>query len=114
MPMFRARRPFWSPAMAVALIALFVALGGVSFAAAKIGAGGIASNAIRSKHIKAGAVQMQDLAPVKKFRVSGATSSKRVLRLAGLELYYECTTGYGLHETRVRATTTVAHSRLVG
>lgn len=45
-----------SPAMVVALIALFVALGGTSFAAVQL-----AKNSVRSKHIKNGQVKRVDL-----------------------------------------------------
>ena len=46
----------------LALIALFVALGGSAYAASKIGPNDIAKNAVRSKHIKNGQVSTRDLA----------------------------------------------------
>jgi hypothetical protein len=51
----RFRKP--SPAMLVALVALFVALGGSSYAAITLG-----KNSVRSKHIKNGQVKRADLA----------------------------------------------------
>jgi hypothetical protein len=50
-----SRRP--SPAMMVSLLALFVALGGTSFAAVTL-----SKNSVRSKHIKNGQVKRADLA----------------------------------------------------
>jgi hypothetical protein len=47
----------------VAYLALFVALGGGAYAAAKIGSGGIQNNAILSRHIKGGEVKSSDIAP---------------------------------------------------
>jgi hypothetical protein len=48
--------------MAVALVALFVALGGVAWAAATIGARDIKDDAVRTRHIKDGQVKISDLA----------------------------------------------------
>lgn len=45
-----------SPAMIVALVALFVAMGGIGYAAAKIGSHDIKANAVKSRHIAGGAV----------------------------------------------------------
>src|SRR5215212_7276901 len=45
---------------AYGLAALFIALGGGAYAAAKIGPNDIAKNAVRSRHIKAGNVKPQD------------------------------------------------------
>jgi hypothetical protein len=42
--------------MAVALIALFVAMGGIGYAAAKVGSRDIKVNAVKSRHIANGAV----------------------------------------------------------
>lgn len=53
--MHAARRRLPSPAMLVALAALFVALGGVSYAA-------LAKDSVRSKHIKNGQVKSVDVA----------------------------------------------------
>jgi hypothetical protein len=47
----------------VGYVALFIALGGTAWAADKIGAGDIARDAVRSKHIKAKQVKTLDLAP---------------------------------------------------
>src|SRR5215207_4880314 len=51
----RSRRP--SPAMAVALLALFVALGGTSYSAITL-----SKNSVRSKHIVNGQVKRPDIA----------------------------------------------------
>ena len=56
-----SRRP--SHATVVAYLALFVALGGTTYAAATIGAGDIKNDAVRSRHIKNGQVKNPDLAP---------------------------------------------------
>jgi hypothetical protein len=85
----RPRLP--SPAMVVALLALFVALSGGAYAAAKIGAGDIKQDAIRSKHIKANAVKLSDLATMARFsRTTEVAPMQPVLRLAGLEIRYGC------------------------
>ena len=47
----------------IGYVALFVALGGTAWSADKIGAGDLAGNAVRSKHIKAKQVKGSDLAP---------------------------------------------------
>jgi hypothetical protein len=46
----------------VGYVALFVALGGTTYAAATVGPGDIEKDAVRSKHIKAGGVKNPDLA----------------------------------------------------
>ncbi len=60
--MNRIPRKTPSPSMAVALAALFVALGGVAWAAATIGARDIKDDAVRTDHIKDGQVKTSDLA----------------------------------------------------
>ena len=55
----RFRRP--SPAMVVALIALFVALAGSSYAYVRVGSAEIANNSIRSADIHKAAVKSTDL-----------------------------------------------------
>ena len=60
-----------SPAMVVAMIALFVALSGSAWAVATIGPGQIDTNAVRSRHIKNGQVKNADLA-------DGAVNSAKV------------------------------------
>lgn len=45
----------------VALVALFVALGGTSYAVTKVGAKDIRKNAVRTKHIKRGQVNSADI-----------------------------------------------------
>ena len=59
MTRFRVPRP--SAAMIVALIALFVALGGTAYAAATIGSGQIIDESIKSQDIKNGEVKNADL-----------------------------------------------------
>ena len=54
------RRP--SHATVVAYLALFIALGGTAWAAAKIDSGDISRNAVKAKHIRADAVREQELA----------------------------------------------------
>ena len=61
------RRP--SPAMAVALLALFVALGGTSLAALRIGSRQIVNNSVRGKDIRNGTLGGRD---VKNNRLTGA------------------------------------------
>src|SRR2546423_6478788 len=58
---FRPRRP--SHGTVVAYVALFVALGGTTYAAATIGSGDIKKNAVLSRHIKDGEVRSGDLSP---------------------------------------------------
>jgi hypothetical protein len=55
----RPRRP--NHATVVAYLALFVALGGTTYAAATIGPSNIKNDAVRSRHIKDGAVKNPDL-----------------------------------------------------
>jgi hypothetical protein len=53
------RRP--SPAMVVALVALFVSLAGVSYGAATIGSGAIINNSIRSKDVRNNSLTTKDI-----------------------------------------------------
>src|SRR4051794_31159706 len=57
----RIRVPRPSAAMIVALVALFVALGGTAYAAATIGSGQIIDESIKSQDIKNGEVKNADL-----------------------------------------------------
>jgi hypothetical protein len=50
-----------SPAMGVALIALFLSIGGIGYAAATIGSNDIKKNAVKSRHIKNGQVKKKDI-----------------------------------------------------
>src|SRR5436190_2322777 len=59
--MFRKLRPR-SAYDVVALLALFVALGGTTYAAATIGPNDLRNDAVRTRHIKAGEVKNSDLA----------------------------------------------------
>ena len=56
---FRFRRP--SPAMVVELMRLFVALGGSSYAALKVGSKQIVNNSVRSKDIRNNQVSTRDV-----------------------------------------------------
>lgn len=56
---FSKLRP--SPALVVALIALFVALGGVGYAATKIGSGQIRNNSVRGKDIRNRTITSKDV-----------------------------------------------------
>lgn len=67
MSKFRAKRP--SPALIIAIIALFVALGGSAYAAKKIGSNEIKANAITTGKIKKNAITT---AKIKKEAVTGA------------------------------------------
>jgi hypothetical protein len=55
----RFRRP--SPSMAVALLALFVALGGSSYAALTVGSRQIADNSVRSKDLRNNNIRSRDV-----------------------------------------------------
>jgi hypothetical protein len=55
----------WVRRNAIALLALFVALGGTAVAVSKIGAGDIKRNAVRSKHVKDGQIKAGDADLVK-------------------------------------------------
>lgn len=55
------RRLVPSPSMAVALVALFVALGGVSYAAATIGSAQIKNNSVRGKDIRNSSITGRDV-----------------------------------------------------
>ncbi len=70
------RRLIPSPALLVACLALVLSLGGVSYAASKIGTRDIARNAITSAKIRDHAVQPQDLGPatVRTLQVRAYTS----------------------------------------
>lgn len=51
-----------SPAMVVACIALFVAMGGAAYAAARIGSGDIVDNSIRSRDVRNQNLRGKDIA----------------------------------------------------
>ena len=57
----------------LALIALFVALGGTAYAASKIGPNDIAKNAVRSKHIKNNGVKLKDTSTQLHLKCPGST-----------------------------------------
>jgi hypothetical protein len=58
-PRFRVRRP--SPALVISLIALFVALGGTSYAAIKIGAGNLKTGSVGTRAVKNGTLRGRDI-----------------------------------------------------
>jgi hypothetical protein len=74
MSKLRARRPF--PALAISILALFVALGGSAYAATKIGTKDIKANAITTGKIKKNAVTT---AKIKKDAVTGAKIKESTL-----------------------------------
>ena len=67
--MFKLKRP--SPAMVVAVLALFVGLGGGAYAAKKIGTNDIKNSAVRSKKINDTAVNSNKIK-------NGAVTSKKI------------------------------------
>jgi hypothetical protein len=75
-----------SPAMIVALLALFIALGGVSYGVATIGTGDIKNRAVTTKKLKNGAVTTKKLkngaVTTKKLRNRAVTGTK--VKLDGL------------------------------
>ncbi len=50
-----------NPSLLISMVALFVALGGVSYAAATIGSAQIKNNSVRSKDVKNGDLRGKDL-----------------------------------------------------
>jgi hypothetical protein len=59
MSSIRGRRP--SPALVIALLALFVSLGGTSYAVSKIGTRQVANNSLRSTDLRDNSVQSRDI-----------------------------------------------------
>jgi len=59
--MFRRIRKHASPASLIAMVALFVALGGVSYAAATIGSAQIKNNSVKSVDVKNGTIAAKDI-----------------------------------------------------
>jgi hypothetical protein len=59
MKRLKGRRP--SPSLAISLVALFVALGGVSYAAATIGSAQIKNNSVKGTDIKNGSIASKDI-----------------------------------------------------
>jgi hypothetical protein len=59
MSSIRGRRP--SPALVIALLALFVSLGGTSYAVSKIGSRQVANNSLRSTDLRDNSVQSRDI-----------------------------------------------------
>lgn len=71
-----------SPAMAVSLVALTVALGGTSYAAAKIGNDDIRNGAVQSKQIKNKTIKAKDIkaGSVKSWNIDDGTIAAKDLR----------------------------------
>jgi hypothetical protein len=61
-----------SPATVISLVALFVSLSGVSYAAAKIGSSQIKDNSIQSKDVKNNAIALTDLSSKARDGLDGA------------------------------------------
>ena len=84
MPPLRPRRP--SPAMVVALLALFIALGGASYAAIKIpdnsvGAAQLKTNAVVSTKLNSGAVTAKAIRKASTMRRTGQTPQTQLFLL---------------------------------
>ena len=101
--MLRRLGSFFSYANVVATLALFVAMGGVSYAAVTIADGSVttrklAANAVTSPKIKDGQVASQDLAPAVRDRLAATytktQSDGRYLRRAGSISVTEPLTGW--------------------
>lgn len=72
----KARLPSPSPAMAMSAIALFVSLGGVSYAAAKIGSAQIKDNSVASRDIKDRTIGSKDISRHTVATLNGQTGAK--------------------------------------
>jgi hypothetical protein len=93
-----------SPAMIVALIALFVSLGGVGYAAATIGSNDIKDNAILTRHIMNGAVTTSKLANQGVTTAKLARGAVKTARLAdgsvnGNKVGPDTLSGYNIDES---------------
>ena len=91
----------------MAYLALFVALGGTTYAAATIGAGDIENDAVRSRHLRNGQVFPRDLSPVARTRKAYLRTTKsakrKVVTLGNLEVTADCVRSPGTKLTlRVR------------
>jgi hypothetical protein len=74
-----------TPAMLVALLALFLAAGGVGYAATSIGSGQITNNSIRSADIRDGTLAPKDLAPKTRSLLRGTDGARGRTGARGLE-----------------------------
>jgi hypothetical protein len=74
--MSRLTRLRVTPATAVAFVALFVALGGVGYAAATIGSAQIKNNSVRSKDIRNGTIVSRDIAKKTRAALKGQNGPK--------------------------------------
>ena len=74
-----------TPAMLVALLALFLAAGGVGYAATSIGSGQITNNSIRSADVRDGTLAPKDLSPKTRSVLRGADGVRGRTGARGLE-----------------------------
>ena len=74
-----------SPAMLVALLALFLGAGGVGYAATLIGSAQITNNSIRSADIRDGTIALKDLSPKARSVLRGANGARGIKGARGLE-----------------------------
>jgi hypothetical protein len=74
-----------TPAMLVALLALFLAAGGVGYAATSIGSGQITNNSVRSADIRDGTLALRDLSPKTRSTLRGAGGVRGHTGARGLE-----------------------------
>ena len=74
-----------TPAMLVALLALFLAAGGVGYAATSIGSGQITNNSIRSADIRDGTLAPRDLAAKTRSLLRGTDGARGRTGARGLE-----------------------------
>ena len=95
-----------SPAMVVALLALFVALGGTSFAALRIGSRQIINNSVRGKDVRNGTLGGRD---VKNNRLTGAD----VKGIRGVDVNDNSLTGADVLESSLGAVPTAIRAAVV-
>jgi hypothetical protein len=110
--MTRIRRLTPSPSMAVALVALFVALGGSAYAAGFITSGDIKNNTIRSRDVRNGGLIGKDL---RTNRVGGRVIKESTLGTVPSAIVAEGSTHFsvvnsGGQQVRGRGTTSVART----
>ena len=107
-PRFRVRRP--SPALVISLIALFVALGGTSYAAIKIGARNLKTGSVGTRAAKNGALRGRD---IRRATLSGREINERrlgVVPFAEGSSHFAVIRGVDGGATRARGITSATHS----